>query len=484
LTEKWASRQRASIRARGAGTALTTSREGEKSQGRMSPERPLSYAESIDGVPPARGVPGGAAASEPVPLLVERTRGALWTLLALMAAFLVVEADAKQPAAAWLLKGAHVVLVVGGLLLLRGVVASRIAFAVAFVTVVGSCVLIAAGDVLMQQGDAVPLVTAVASIAAAALLPWGVLAQVFCALALGGAAWALLAGTPASQTGFSVAVLWVALTISVYVARELERHRRIGHDAEQARSRSLAKLEEVNRLKTDFVAMVSHELRTPLNVIAGYAEMLEDPECAERALALNRIRAANVELLDLVDATLSVERLESGRDVPSIEAVSVNALFAEIGEELDSLASRANLRIRWAAADEITLRSDRRKLKTILKNLVGNAIKFTRTGEIDVSGRCDGTAVVLAVRDTGIGIPRDQLPRVFERFGQVDGSAERGPGGVGLGLHIVRKFCEQLGGRIEVESEVGRGTTFTVTLPLAGPPANSSIPPAPAPLPT
>lgn len=438
----------------------------------MSLDRPLSHAGSMDGVPPARAI-SAPAVSESVRLLVERTRGALWTLLALMAAFLVLEANATQPVEAWLLKAAHVALVVGGLLLLRGAVANKLAFAVAFATVVGSFVLIAAGDVLMQHGDAVPLVTAVCSIAAAALLPWGVLAQVFCALALGGAAWALLAATPVPRTGFSCAVLWVALAISVYVARELERHRRIGQEAEEARSRSLAKLEEINRLKTDFVAMVSHELRTPLNVIAGYAEMLEDPECGERSLALTRIRAANVELLDLVDATLNVERLESGRDVPRLEAVSLNALFAELAEELDSLARRANLQTRWTAAEEIAIRSDRRKLKTIVKNLVGNAIKFTPAGEVEVSCQREGTAVALRVRDTGIGIPRDQLTRVFERFGQVDGSAERGPGGVGLGLHIVRKLCEQLGGRIDVESEVGRGTTFTVTLPVAGPPNRS-----------
>jgi signal transduction histidine kinase len=416
------------------------------------------------------------ASLDPIPLLVERTRGALLVLLALITVFLFVEADTSWPGSVYALKAAHAALVVGGFLLLRRTtVGGGRARGVAFLTVVGSFVLIAAGDVLMEQGDAVPLVGAVAAMAASALLPWGVLPQLLCALAIGAAAWALLAGTAAPLAGFAFPVLGVALAISVYVARELERHRRSGHAADAARSRSIVELGRVNRLKSDFVAMVSHELRTPLNVIAGYAEMLEDPECSDRSLALARIRAANVELLDLVDATLSVERLESGRDVPRIEPVVLGTLFAELGDEFDSLARRRSLVMRWPSVDGLEVRTDRRKLKTIVKNLVGNAIKFTPQGEVEVACRRTDAAVVLSVRDTGPGIGRDQLDTIFERFGQVEGSAERGQGGVGLGLHIARGLCEQLGGRIEVESEVGRGTTFTVTLP-AEDPASSSTP--------
>jgi signal transduction histidine kinase len=424
----------------------------------------------FDAVDLGAAADGGArsAESDDVRLIVERTRGALWLLLGLMVVFLIYESDAALAAPVFGLKVLHALLAVAALLLLRKTVGRSLATAVAFVAVTGSFALIGAGDVLMQQGEAVPLVAAVCAIAAAALLPWGVIAQALCALTLATAAFALLGRVGVFDGSSASIVLWAALAVSIHVAWELDRHRRVLRDAEAARTTSLARLEEVNRLKTEFVSMVSHELRTPLNVIAGYAEMLGDPQFSEQQVALAGIRSANRELLDLVASALDVERLESGPDLPLLRRVHLALLRRDLAEELAPLAQRNGVELRWPGFDDTTFQSDPRKLKTIIRHLVTNALKFTFKGEVEIASRNDGDEFILTVRDTGIGIPPDQLVSIFERFRQVDTPQHRGQGGVGLGLHIVRSLCAQLGGRIEVASEVGRGTTFTVTLPIDG----------------
>lgn len=412
----------------------------------------------------------GGAASGPHPgdvrLIVERTRGALWLLLALMIVFLIHEADAALEVPVYGLKVLHALLAIGALFLLRNSVGRSLATAVAFVAVTGSFVLIAAGDVLMERGDAVPLVAAVCAMAAAALFPWGVLAQAACAATLATAAFLFLGEANVLDGTFRSIVLWAALAVSIHVAWELERHRRVLRDAEVARTKSLARLEEVNRLKTEFVAMVSHELRTPLNVIAGYAEMLGDPQFSEQNLALAGIRSANRELLDLVSSALDLERLESGPDVPLLRRVRLALLRRDLAEELAPLAQRTSVELRWGESEDVVFESDPRKLKTIIRHLVTNALKFTVAGHVAIEARVEDDVLVLTVSDTGIGIPRDQLGTIFERFRQVDAPRHKGQGGVGLGLHIVRSLCGQLGGRIEVASEVGRGTTFTITIPI------------------
>jgi signal transduction histidine kinase len=431
---------------------------GERS-GVLPPFEAVDLAAATDGAAMG-GNPGD------VRLIVERTRGTLWLLLGLMIVFLVHEVDVALEAPVYGLKVLHALLVVGALLFLRRTVGRSMATAVAFLSVTGSFVLIGLGDVLMDRGEAIPLVAAVCAMAAAALFPWGALAQTVCAVTLGTAALALLGGADVVDGSFPWIVLWAALAVSVHVAWELDRHRGVLRDAEVARTTSLARLEEVNRLKTEFVAMVSHELRTPLNVIEGYAEMLGDPQFSEPSLALAGIRSANRELLDLVSSTLDLERLESGPDLPLLRRVHLSLLRRDLAEELAPLAQRTGVDLRWPEPEDATFESDPRKLKTIIRHLVTNALKFTVVGQVAIGTRVEDDAFVLTVSDTGIGIPRDQLGRIFERFRQVEAPEHKGQGGVGLGLHIVRSLCAQLGGRIEVASEVGRGTTFTVTIPI------------------
>ncbi|MCC6847450.1 MAG: HAMP domain-containing histidine kinase [Deltaproteobacteria bacterium] len=234
--------------------------------------------------------------------------------------------------------------------------------------------------------------------------------------------------------------------------------------------RLIADLQSANRLKSEFVATMSHELRTPINVIMGYTEMLADRSVLidEPAFdeTLGRIRTQSVELLNLVSATLDMGRLEAGRESLTLDAVAIEPLFAELAHELDALTP-PSVQLRWRNdVDRVAIVSDRVKLKTILKNLVGNALKFTSAGTVDVTAQRIDRSVRFTVRDTGIGIATEHLSMIFEMFRQVDASSTRTFGGVGLGLHIARRLAELLGGGIVVESVVGAGSVFVVTFPV------------------
>ena len=237
-----------------------------------------------------------------------------------------------------------------------------------------------------------------------------------------------------------------------------------------ANAKLLEELENSNRLKEDFVGTMSHELRTPLHILFGYTELLRDEEFGpltpQQADILNRIDRNMQELSALINTTLDLSRLQSQRVPLVVQEVRIPEFLAELASETRQLNRAANLEVEWSSAPEtLSLWTDVGKLKIILKNLLTNALKFTKAGAIAVAAIPQGEGVTFSVSDTGPGISADELPFIFEPFRQGGGFSTRKPGGVGLGLYIVRRLLELLRGTVTVESEVGKGSTFYVWIP-------------------
>ena len=232
--------------------------------------------------------------------------------------------------------------------------------------------------------------------------------------------------------------------------------------------------EAANHAKSRFLANMSHELRTPLNAIIGYSEMLlEDVARSGQSEAesdLERIGTAGRHLLALINDILDLSKIEAGKIDLELEEFDVSALVAEVIATVEPLARTKGNRLSVRCGPPVgRIRSDPTKVRQILFNLLSNAAKFTRKGNIDleVTRDEDGGAqwICFHVADTGIGIEPEQLGHLFEAFTQADPSTTRQYGGTGLGLAISRRYCELMGGDIEVESRPGRGSTFTVRLP-------------------
>ncbi len=228
--------------------------------------------------------------------------------------------------------------------------------------------------------------------------------------------------------------------------------------------------EKANEVKSLFLANMSHELRTPLNAIIGYSEILleEAEESGEKALVpdVNKILTAGRHLLELINAILDLSKIEAGKVEVYLETFSVRALLEEVVSVLQPLIEKNGNRMRLSIDPAVeTMRSDQTKLRQTLFNLLSNAIKFTSGGEVEVDVKKSDQNIVFAVADTGVGMSKEQIARLFEPFTQGDASTSRKFGGTGLGLVISRRFARMLGGDIVVESEPGKGSTFTLTLP-------------------
>ncbi len=235
-------------------------------------------------------------------------------------------------------------------------------------------------------------------------------------------------------------------------------------------------LMQANRLKSEFLARVSHELRTPMNSINGYSEMLlrqtYGPLNEKQADRVERILRNGRSLLALIDDLLDLSRIDSGKMELHLEAVNLPEEIAAVIYNLESQASARELYLRYEPAENLPrVQADATRLRQIIVNLLGNAIKFTKQGGISVRSQLtyegERAYVLTAVRDTGIGIRPEDQAIIFDEFRQADGSITREYGGTGLGLAITRRLVEMMGGRIWVESEVGVGSTFSFTLPVA-----------------
>jgi PAS domain S-box-containing protein len=233
---------------------------------------------------------------------------------------------------------------------------------------------------------------------------------------------------------------------------------------EQARDTAVA----ASRAKSEFLANMSHELRTPLNAIIGYSEMLLEDLAGQDQVSkdLNRIRSAGSHLLSLINDVLDISKIEADKIELRPELVDVTELALAIAATVKPLAMKNGNTFEVQCDPEIgTMVVDRTRLRQVLFNLLSNASKFTKDGRIELAVERRANTIAMIVRDTGIGISPEQQAKLFRPFVQADSSTTRQYGGTGLGLVICRRLVEKMGGRIDLQSALGFGATFTVELP-------------------
>jgi signal transduction histidine kinase/DNA-binding response OmpR family regulator len=255
---------------------------------------------------------------------------------------------------------------------------------------------------------------------------------------------------------------------------------------------------EASRAKSVFLANMSHELRTPMNAIIGYSEMLEE-EAQERGEQefvsdLQKILSAGHHLLTLINSILDLSKIEAGKMDLYVEPFQVETVVADVVSTIRPLVQKNGNELQVSVDEAVgTMRADLTKLRQSLFNLLSNASKFTRQGSITLTVErqmLDGVdSITFAVRDSGIGMTPEELSKLFQAFSQAHASTSQEFGGTGLGLVITRQFCQLMGGDVSVESESGKGTTFTIRLPavvsdqsIASVPENAQTEPAPRPL--
>jgi PAS domain S-box-containing protein len=241
------------------------------------------------------------------------------------------------------------------------------------------------------------------------------------------------------------------------------------------REQELAERAEAGaRAKSDFLAMMSHELRTPLSGIVGYTEVLlggmQGPTNAQQRDSLQRIGICSRHLLEMIDEVLSFAQVEAQQVPVRAERVDLCEIAREVAAILDPLASEKGLHLHVSTpAAPLSLLTDGHKVRQVLLNLLGNALKFTEAGEVRLEVHGDEEGVHLRIQDTGIGIPAHDLERVFEPFVQSEAVTTRRFGGTGLGLPISRSLATLLGGVLTAQSTLGEGSIFTMVLPRPDP---------------
>jgi adenylate cyclase len=257
--------------------------------------------------------------------------------------------------------------------------------------------------------------------------------------------------------------------IGTQLGRVVERKR-----AEVMLQQAKRRAEEASKAKSDFLASMSHELRTPLNAIIGISEMLkEDAEMdGDKHLEepLGRVLRAGKLLFQLINEVLDLAKIEAGKLELQPEEIDLRTLLDDVLETAEPLAQKHTNRLKLQAESNLGRTVvDPMRLRQILLNLLSNACKFTERGQVLLIARREGEQVELSVRDTGIGIEAEQLPGLFQDFHQAGAAKHRKYGGTGLGLAISRRLVRLMGGDISAQSEIGKGSVFTVTLPVHAP---------------
>ena len=291
------------------------------------------------------------------------------------------------------------------------------------------------------------------------------------------------------STPAAVSKLMLLLLAGVYislVARTSERRRRSLGDALQNSRELVRKLEDAheraasaNAAKSEFVANMSHEMRTPLQGIIGSLQLaIEDHPGDPTVRRLETARRSAETLMSLIDEVLDFARIEARRLDLDRVCFSLRGVVSETIRSLGSLAAARHLTLSYYVEPDCpeAVWGDPARLRQVLVNLVGNAIKFTHEGEVAVHLSCAGPDIHFEVRDTGVGIPPAAMQRIFEPFAQVDASLSRRYGGVGLGLAIVARLLDAMGGRVSVRSEQGSGSNFSFTIPLPAEEGNAPPP--------
>lgn len=260
------------------------------------------------------------------------------------------------------------------------------------------------------------------------------------------------------------AITFLTLGAAVFERLREQKARILAQKAEHA-------ARAADQAKSEFVAVMSHELRTPLAAIIGYSELLREevtgPLSDGQKEQLERIRLTSTHLTNLIDRILAFSRLESGRDRVRVERVDLHELLRDVADITEPLVKAKGLDFSLVLPPAVELDTDPEKLRQILLNLISNAVKFTESGEVRLTGELEDRRLRLCVGDTGIGIDPRNLEKIFEPFWQADQGLTRKYSGTGLGLNVSRRLARSIGGDLVVKSAPGKGSVFTFSCPVS-----------------
>ncbi len=290
---------------------------------------------------------------------------------------------------------------------------------------------------------------------------------------VGGLNLSRMEASPARSEGYIELVESLARRAAgaIATAQVIRNQRLLASELEAKVEERTKQLVAANRAKSQFLASMSHELRTPLNAILGFSELLSDDvtgryDDATRQRFLGQIHSSGKHLLQLINDILDLSKVEAGQMTLHLEPVEVADIVEDVRATVEPLARSKSIGLQISSVRGLGLVADASKVKQMVLNLVSNAIKFTpREGRIGIDVRGAGSRLEVAVSDTGVGIAKEDLGRLFTEFQQLDAGPGRRQEGTGLGLALTKRFAEMHGGEVTVESTLGAGSTFTIRLP-------------------